>query len=163
EPLVHGVHSVIWALDELAALGLPIERATRLNVRFTKFLFLDTPIEIRVQEQLEKGLIRARLVIENVVAALVVIYLTPQRPQPVSVVPGLPVVDAESDIPNEPTLSEMADLAGRLLPPTPASEWRRYCPHAAAALGPNRLSGLAQLSRMVGMICPGLHSIFGGF
>ena len=163
EPLVHGVHSVIWALDALASIGLPIAQVKRLNVRFTKFLFLDTPIEIRVQQQPEKSLIRVRLVIGNVVAGLVVLYLAPQRVQNFGIPSPSPVIDTLPETPNAPTLPEMATLAGRLLPPAPASEWRRLYPHAAAALTAQRLSGLAQLSHLVGMVCPGLHSIFTGF
>ncbi len=33
-------------------------------------------------------------------------------------------------------------------------------PHAAAALGPQRVAAIAALSQCVGMVCPGLHSVF---
>jgi NAD(P)-dependent dehydrogenase (short-subunit alcohol dehydrogenase family) len=36
-------------------------------------------------------------------------------------------------------------------------------PHAVAAIGPGRIAAITLLSRLVGMICPGLHSIFAAF
>jgi NAD(P)-dependent dehydrogenase (short-subunit alcohol dehydrogenase family) len=36
-------------------------------------------------------------------------------------------------------------------------------PHAAERLGPARVASIVQLSALVGMVCPGLNAIFGGF
>jgi hypothetical protein len=56
----------------------------------------------------------------------------------------------------------MAGVNGWLAPFVDPSEFTERFPKASAALGASRLSGLAQLSRLVGMVCPGLHSIFTG-
>src|SRR5262249_96862 len=36
-------------------------------------------------------------------------------------------------------------------------------PHVTATIGPHATAAIALLSRLVGMICPGLHSIFAAF
>jgi hypothetical protein len=40
---------------------------------------------------------------------------------------------------------------------------KHYFPHAASAIGTQRATAIALLSRLVGMICPGLHSLFAAF
>ena len=44
-----------------------------------------------------------------------------------------------------------------------ANEIQRHFPYASSAIGSYRVAAIALLSRLVGMICPGLHSLFGGF
>jgi NAD(P)-dependent dehydrogenase (short-subunit alcohol dehydrogenase family) len=57
----------------------------------------------------------------------------------------------------------MAGLSGRMDIAGPAPWIEDRFPHAAAAFGCGRVAALALLSRLVGMICPGLHSIFAAF
>jgi NAD(P)-dependent dehydrogenase (short-subunit alcohol dehydrogenase family) len=54
-------------------------------------------------------------------------------------------------------LSGWMDIAG------PVQRVENRFPHAAAAIGSGRVAAIALLSRLVGMICPGLHSIFAAF
>jgi NADP-dependent 3-hydroxy acid dehydrogenase YdfG len=54
----------------------------------------------------------------------------------------------------------MAALTYWLAPPVAPDMFAQQFPHATSAIGARRLSGLAQTSRLVGMICPGLHSIY---
>ena len=58
---------------------------------------------------------------------------------------------------------EMAKLSGWMDILGRANEIQRHFPHASSAIGSYRLAGIALLSTLVGMICPGLHSLFGGF
>jgi NAD(P)-dependent dehydrogenase (short-subunit alcohol dehydrogenase family) len=46
---------------------------------------------------------------------------------------------------------------------SPARQVENGFPHAAAVIGSGRVAAIALLSRLVGMICPGLHSIFAAF
>jgi hypothetical protein len=58
---------------------------------------------------------------------------------------------------------EMAKLSGWVDTVNPANEILRYFPFASSAIGSHRVASIALLSKLVGMICPGLHSLFGGF
>ena len=57
----------------------------------------------------------------------------------------------------------MAKLSGWIDTLGRANEIQRYFPYASSAIGSYRVAAIALLSRLVGMICPGLHSLFGGF
>jgi hypothetical protein len=134
-PVVHGVHAVIWALDALAARQQPVDRIANLSVRFAKFMYLDTPVDIALVQQSETAL-TIELITELTTAGT---------------------------RPNTMSFEELAGLSRWLAPAAGSDEWARAFPSAAGALTATRLAGLGQLSRLVGMISPGLHSIFSGF
>src|SRR5208337_2593671 len=67
---------------------------------------------------------------------------------------------ALTDRPENLRIEQMETCAGWLSPPVASGAFAGAFPHASAALHPRRLSGLAQTSRLVGMVCPGLHSMY---
>ncbi len=64
-----------------------------------------------------------------------------------------------------PAVLDLADLPGRAgwLPGTIDKPIARLFPHAAEHLGPARIESLAQVSALVGMVCPGMHSMSGSY
>ena len=60
-------------------------------------------------------------------------------------------------------LEDMAKLCGSMDIVGPADKIQQYFPYASSAIGSSRVTAIALLSTLVGMICPGLHSLFGGF
>jgi hypothetical protein len=58
--------------------------------------------------------------------------------------------------------NELADRSGRIGYAVSVHEFARAFPSAAQAWGARRLAALACSTYLVGMVCPGLHSIFGG-
>ena len=70
-------------------------------------------------------------------------------------------------VPDQPAnfvrFEEMAKLSGWMDTLGPANEIQQYFPYASSAIGSSRVAAIALLSTLVGMICPGLHSLFGGF
>jgi pimeloyl-ACP methyl ester carboxylesterase len=62
-------------------------------------------------------------------------------------------------VPADPALGSLDGVRGTLLPP----DGELPFPRAAEALGPETVRSLALLSTLVGMVAPGLHSIFSGF
>ncbi len=162
-PVVHGVHAILWALDALAARQVPIERIAGLNVRFVRFMYLDTEIEIANLQETESGL-TFELASEGQTTTTVTLRLANERPAARINIPATaPVVSTAGSKPNAMTFAELADLTGWLDPVASAEDWSACFPAAGAAISGGRLAALGQLSRLVGMISPGLHSIFSGF
>ena len=56
----------------------------------------------------------------------------------------------------------MEGLSGRVAFASPPDEVAAMFPAASAWLGPRRVAALAASTLLVGMVCPGLHSIYGG-
>jgi hypothetical protein len=162
-PVVHGVHAVIWALDALAARQQPVDRIANLSVRFAKFMYLDTPVDIALVQQSETAL-TIELITERQSALTLTARLSPVRPPAKVTVPaGTAEITTAGTRPNTMSFEELAGLSRWLAPAAGSDEWARAFPSAAGALTATRLAGLGQLSRLVGMISPGLHSIFSGF
>lgn len=151
-PVVHGIHAVLWALD--AAVQLLHIRA--LSVDFLRPVFLDEEVVIQARERRGQRV----LTIESNGLVLVRVALTPgDAPSVVdgALATGLP----RRECPRVLDLDAINGLAGTLPLHLPA-EAASLFPHAQALLGPGRLAGLLALTRLVGMECPGLSSLFSG-
>ena len=158
-PVVHGIHALLWALDCAASDGLHLGELQQLKVQFAKFIPVDQDVGLEIARS---GDAAARLTISAAGLAAIVVALRfgprqPAAPGPATTAPMPQAADA-----TELTLAQMAGLGGWLASPAPATSFAEAFPNAAAGLDARRLSGLAQASRLVGMICPGLHSIFAG-
>jgi acyl dehydratase len=158
---VHGIHSVLWALDVLAAGGVRLAEAVSLKADFTRFLPLDQVVELtivarepdRLRAELRAGRMR-RVVID-------VRFGSRERTVPAWAPAGAAQVP---DWPAEPDFSAMGAACGSLRPPPGAEDRARALfPHACAALGVPRVVSIALMSSLVGMVVPGLHSIFSDF
>lgn len=162
-PVVHGVHAVLWALDTLAAQGHPVDRITALSVRFTRFMYLDTPIGIAPPRETKTGL-TVELATDGQAALTLTTKLAGERPASrIDIPPDAAPIAPPDSRPLVMTFEDLDGLVRRLAPVGTAGDWGTLFPAAARAIGGERIAALGQLSRLVGMIAPGLHSIFGGF
>ena len=157
-PVVHGIHTLLWVLDRLAAAGLPIARLRHVKVQFAKFVPLEQDTLIEVKHQDEAG---ARVAVVTAGLPAVVIALKFGTRQAGTALPEARPIP-HPGTPAALSLPEMETAGGVLTAPVPAAAFASAFPHAAAALPARTLSGLAQTSRLVGMVCPGLHSIYAG-
>ena len=64
--------------------------------------------------------------------------------------------------PRDLAFEAMEGLSGRVAFASPPDEVAAMFPAASAWLGPRRVAALAASTLLVGMVCPGLHSIYGG-
>lgn len=124
-----------------------------LNARFENFLYLDRPVELSVA-QAEKG--RTALLESDgqIITALRF---------------GKPVADKEirggekhhtADAPADLTFEQAADAAGIIPLAGSDAEFADNFPILSARIGARRVRTIANLSTLVGMVAPGLHSIF---
>ena len=156
-PVAHGMHVVLWALDELIRSGTLQGPIGALKVQFQKFTFVGAPAELRVVRQSERGLVVA--VDCAGVPALTMTVSADHRGHDGSEALSLNSVTAD-----QCAVFGLEDLEGHhgLLPELDAAAFSGDFPALAAMVGPQAVRSLAQLSALVGMVCPGLHSIFAG-
>jgi NAD(P)-dependent dehydrogenase (short-subunit alcohol dehydrogenase family)/acyl dehydratase len=160
-PVLHGVHGTLWALDRLGADGAPLSELASVKVQFHKFVYLDREVVLRAVRR-EVHPTRVELSTEGLLATTLDLKFGPRkRPQEEAAVREAPTL-AHDAPPAVLALADMDGLAGWLTPPAPREAAMRF-PALSAALGEERVTALAQLSTLVGMACPGLHSIFSGF
>ena len=161
--VVHGIHAVLWSLDRLVELGLVESRVAGLKVQFAKFIPVGSRVHLKLVRRGDKS-ISAELASDGLTTTILSLsFGMPRRADG-----GAPPADAPRIRPTEQPavlgrLEETADLCGWMDIAGPAQWVETRFPHAAAAIGSGRIAAIALLSRLVGMICPGLHSIFAAF
>lgn len=159
-PVVHGVHGVLWALDQLSRAGFPIGNVRSVKAQFPKFVFLETEVSVRIARQNEQAL-KVELVADGVVTTIVDIKFGPCSEASLASFTDLPDI-GRLDEPLPLTFADMETSNGWLSTGDERDIETRF-PSLSSALGPQRVLAMAQLSTLVGMACPGLHSIFSGF
>jgi NAD(P)-dependent dehydrogenase (short-subunit alcohol dehydrogenase family) len=162
-PVVHGIHAVLWALDKLVEADAVTDQIVSLRVHFAKLIYVGSTVDLKLLQGDEKS-IKAELVLDGLTTTILVLGLGTRKP---STVTALSVDTLTKSMMSGPAnvlrIEEMADLSGWMDPAVPDEEIGRLFPHAASVIGCRRIAAIALLSRLVGMICPGLHSIFSAF
>lgn len=160
--VVHGIHAVLWSLDRLVESGAARGGIAGLKVQFSKFIPVGSTVSLKVVHRDGKS-IRAELALGSLTTTILSLNLGAPKEADVNEMrdaPGINLTDRPAVLvrPEEAAgLSGWLDIAG------PARSVESRFPHAVAALGAERIAAIALLSSLVGMICPGLHSIFAAF
>lgn len=154
---VHGMHTLCWALDQLAQLPEVRARGVgSVQIRFLSAIRLGERVDLHPGRSTDRAQSFQVRVDQTNVA---MIKLTPGAS------------DGETGLPDESVISGSVPLLehaaetlqgrrGRVPPVARLEAFARAFPDAAAWIGADRLRGIAALSALVGMECPGLHSIF---
>jgi len=158
-PVVHGIHLLLWALDSLAAAQPDLPPLRGFRAQFNKFVFLDDPVEAVLTQ---KGPSGARLAIS--VDGAPRSKVTIDFGDHVEECPGwfssaleaIPHSDAALNL----SLEEMSGRSGRLSFRMTPEDAAALFPAAVRWLGGHRVAALAATTHLVGMVCPGLHSIY---
>jgi NAD(P)-dependent dehydrogenase (short-subunit alcohol dehydrogenase family) len=156
-PVVHGMHTVLWCLDVLAG-QLPAGSAmSSLQARFPRPIYVGETASVFLARQ-AADLIGLRVEAGDVVVATLRIGLggSAEPPDASSTQPRPADLDAPVRDIGLNRLQGMRGTIGVTANPRGLVE---TFPAAAAWIGTARLQGLAAISRLVGMECPGLHSI----
>jgi NAD(P)-dependent dehydrogenase (short-subunit alcohol dehydrogenase family) len=156
QPVVHGVHGLLWGLDAAAAGGVDLSPYRGLTVQFLKPVLLGEDVEVRITPKSDT------LTIDLCVGPLVATRAWFTREPPDEAV--FPPLEAAAEAsgrradPRDLAFEAMAGVRGSLDYAAPGLA--EAFPAASRALGPGALEGLAAAIYVVGMECPGLHSIF---
>jgi len=155
-PVVHGIHNLAWAANAVLE-RFPLQVAN-IRARFLQPLYLDETARIWIRERTEQQ-VEFEVVAENTVVAHVNLSTQPgksigQSPQPA---PSGPVRLAQpANLPFE----QLAAQSGAV--PTgddgPGSAFSAL----TGGIGSAAVKALLATSQIVGMACPGLHSLFAG-
>jgi len=161
-PVVHGVHTLLWLLDCIAADLEQMPQVATVSARFRKMVYVGERAEAEVQRR-SASTLRARALVDGTeVLSVTLGFGAPDRGHAPPPLPLSAAAQAPPPQPIELRLDEMAGRAGRLRFAAAPSQVARVFPHAARLLQPQRIAALACTSCLVGMVVPGLHSLFGG-
>ena len=136
-----------------------------LKIKFHNLIYVGDTASLLLLKQSDTGL-RLQVVVEGTTAASVTIALDEHR-NPLAVSRQLSLREQEAarqarrpGVPLELTPAEIVDRSGWLSFAHPPEEITPLFPSISKAIGASQVGALACLSMLVGMECPGLHSIF---
>jgi acyl dehydratase len=155
-PVVHGVHMLLWALDVLARASSEQPPIRRLTARFKRFVATDETVTAALTKRTE-----AVAWLDLAASGLTVAQIALDFGAPAQRAETLAgeAVSAQA-APQELTFEETKGLSGRLAFAGQPEEVAAMFPAASEWLGPRRVAALAASTLLVGMVCPGLHSIY---
>jgi NAD(P)-dependent dehydrogenase (short-subunit alcohol dehydrogenase family) len=155
-PVVHGVHAVLWALDQWLG-DQPGPGALRsLRAVFRRPVAVGESVRYTVTEEDGDG-VEVELAAGGSVAVLLRFRWEAGAGD------GWPAPPAEFPPAGEARVrsaGEMADRSGTLPLACDASAAARLLPRVAAYVPPLQIASVLAATRLVGMECPGLHSVF---
>lgn len=148
---VHGIHLLLWALDELAAQR-GLRGFSRLRVHFDRGVSVDEIVQVDWREE------ETRLVgrLSGDAGTLTRITLMPAE---TAALPWTADNSVTTPACQEHDMPALAGRAGGIELTLPAS-WQTMFPHLAVGFPAAYVAVLLGSTRLVGMVCPGLHSIY---
>jgi len=157
--VVHGLHALLWSVDHyLKTQTQPLEIGTvkanfqaGLGVEQAVNCIYTTPDEQRVEIRLETDMTPA---------AWIQIAWSPSGQQQTDT---LPATSQEPEKCRERSLDEVAAASGNLFLYFDKEYAARLFPNLVRVLPSMQLAALLATTRLVGMECPGRHSIYSGF
>jgi len=158
-PVVHGVHAVLWAMDALAR-DIDLSNLAGITVSLNRFIYLDRPVTIRLARRTETS-VAADVIADGVTVITMLLKLAPRAGAAAQdEFLGMPLADMAC---TAETPDAVKDVRGWLDPVPGAGTMAAAFPALTRVIGIERVIGLGLLSTLVGMVCPGLHSIFTAF
>lgn len=160
-PIVHGIHSLLRLIESMIQLGTCAESG-RLKVRFNKPIYIHDTAQAEVRKSTER-LTHARLLVDRSPTIVASISLD-ERP---STATSVTYQGGEADlliptVPNDLNFDDIRSCKGQLSFDSITNQVETMFPTAAHHFGTQQISALICCSRLVGMVVPGLHSLFTG-
>jgi NAD(P)-dependent dehydrogenase (short-subunit alcohol dehydrogenase family) len=148
-PMVHGVHALLWALDQVCKAD-PSIRIEGIQASFIKPILLGDHVTVIPDKKGLRVIVRG----ETMTVARF-LDPRPENPTPISEGPTW----QSGPRPIDHSGKNLTGAAGEIEATASQSELSVAFPHLARATDSNFLVGLAAISTLVGMTCPGLHSV----
>lgn len=155
-PVVHGIHTLLWAIESV--LHTTRFDVKNIRARFHQPLFLDEATELLIAGRTEASIDLDVTVAGTVIAAIKLSAL----PGKVSGLQPGGAPPQELTHPRDLPFDQMSDQRGAVTAPASQDEIRNLFPALANTIGSATVSGLLATSQIVGMACPGLHSLYAG-
>lgn len=158
-PVVHGIHLLLWALNSLAAAHPDLPPISALRVQFSRFVYLDESVDLLITQQSPTRM-RLSISANNVVRSkLTIDFGEPGQPAPDASATSSELIHF-SPVPLNPDFNQISSLSGHLAFVITAENASANFPAATNWLGVPCIAALAASTHLVGMVCPGLHSIY---
>ncbi|HEX4610385.1 MAG TPA: SDR family NAD(P)-dependent oxidoreductase [Urbifossiella sp.] len=162
---VHGIHTALWMLDRYTATGGNARPICRIKVNFARFIAVGQDVTVHLISATPSSTKTEARVIEARVDDQAVVVMTLGFDAGAGAgAPGAEVAGDLRPVPDRPLDLEfgaMGDVAGRL-ELSPGADPSGLFPALCGTIGAAAVGSLSLLSTVVGMIVPGLHSIFSG-
>jgi NAD(P)-dependent dehydrogenase (short-subunit alcohol dehydrogenase family) len=155
-PVVHGIHTLAWAAN--AVLQCHPFKVLNIRARFLQPLYVDEAASVRIRNRTQRQ-IELEVVAANVVVAHIKLSSGPGKFAAGEMSPATSTPVRMSD-PADLRFEQLAGQAGAVA--TTDADVQPLFPALADAIGPSAVKGLLATSQIVGMACPGLHSLFAG-
>lgn len=154
--VVHGIHHLAWAANAVLR-SYPL-KIVNVRARFLQPLYLDEPAQVRVRDRSDTQ-IEFEVVVANTVVALIKLSTQPGKFAAGGTRLG-PIVPAPLSQPDDLRFDELADQAGAVA--IGDADAQSLFPALTDSIGLPAVKALLAASQIVGMACPGLHSLFAG-
>jgi MaoC dehydratase-like protein len=156
-PLVHGIHNLLWTMDTvLRSFAFDVRN---IKARFQQPLFLDEIARIEIRSRTPTA-VSIEIVADDTVVAAIKLSSEPGKLSGLSargIAPAPLGIATAVDVPFE----QMASQAGAVAAGGD-DEIRKLFPALSDGIGIAAVHALLAASQIVGMACPGLHSLFAG-
>lgn len=150
---VHGIHNLLWALDVWAATANAKFALSSVKAAFVKPVAVGAPVTWSVRSS-DQSSARLQLLIGEDVVAKIDFTTEPFADD----YPGAPVLTFSPVPPDEH--QDYSVLSGQLEMGLDRALARALFPNLMRCIPPRQIAALLASTRIVGMHCPGLHSVY---
>ena len=162
-PVVHGMHLLIWSLNALLHQYPELRGVQRIRAQFQKFVLVGERAAVELLT-IKANTVRWVVSVDGGARCKFVANFAADAQESQELDSG-DAADAGMAPPTAALELSFADLTNRTgslrIPSATIEGLARIYPAAAAGAGACRMASLAITSTLVGMVCPGLHSIYG--
>ena len=153
--ITHGVYALLWVLDEVAGQRDGEARVASLRARFQKPIPVDAPVEMVVARS-SSDAVSVRLELSGARVATVKVGFAAGRPDGPDVPDGCPPAGAPAVL----SIDQAVGAAGSVDLRLDRALLQELFPRVLEVLAPAQAAALLASTRVVGMECPGEHSIY---
>ncbi len=157
--VVHGVHTLLWMINEIGRRQALTVGLKDLQIRFHKPVHVGDVVTLSFGSRSDHQ-VRVKALVDGVETMTLRLGLDPDAPPRASAAIAFDGPLDPLSVPADLGLSDIEGRSGTIRFAADLDAFREAFPAGATLVGAHRLRGLAALSRLVGMECPGLHSIF---
>jgi hypothetical protein len=156
-PVVHGIHTLVWAIDHICQ-AVRAGQISRIKAEWSQFVHVGEVALLRMEPKTGSR-VRAQICVGREPVALLTVFFSSEPPADCLISELTTPIVTSPQVPTNLGLDALPGQFGAVgFVTSPAQVASRF-PFAAHSLGKRSIAGLLNLSRLVGMICPGLHSI----
>ena len=155
-PVVHGIHVLLWALDTLVSQNSGFLKLVSLKTSFSQPIGVGETVQFILKSK-DETCAEIQLLTENEQAARIMVTCLPSETRGHSSFPDSHPGRGEC---LDRTAAQLIKASGNLDLCLDPSETARRFPNLMRVFPSSQLAELMALTRLIGMECPGLYSIF---